>query len=59
MSDAVREMSDELKLLLTVARILRARIPEMAIAYQAEDIDGLERESRTLGKHRHGVTPKC
>lgn len=31
----------ELELLLTVARILRSRISEMAIDYQKDDIDAL------------------
>lgn len=34
-------LPDERKLLLTVARILRARLPELAIAYQEDDLVAL------------------
>jgi len=34
-------LSPEVELLLTVARILRARLPELAPAYQSDDLSAL------------------
>jgi hypothetical protein len=42
LTEGVRDaQSDELSLLLTVARILRARLPELAPAYQSDDLEAL------------------
>jgi hypothetical protein len=40
---AATELSDETTLLLTVARLLRARLPDMAPAYQEGDTEALNK----------------
>lgn len=44
---------EELRLLLTVARILRSRLHEMAPAYQEDDIEALDVALAPWGP-RHG-----